>query len=154
MAKGIIGVILTMILMKTASEDRKRKKIPDSYSVSLALLGIAAAFVVPEAAFGECIAGSFAVSVPMFLITVMSPGAFGGGDIKLMAAAGILLGWKKTILAFGIAVFTGGMYALTRLIMRKDGRKAQIAFGPFLALSIGAAYWFGTEIIVWYCKIM
>jgi len=40
--------------------------------------------------------GFFAVSVPLLIIYLVSGGrAIGGGDIKLMAAAGLLIGWKK-----------------------------------------------------------
>ena len=31
---------------------------------------------------------------PMYLLTVLIPDCFGGGDIKLIAVAGFLLGWK------------------------------------------------------------
>ena len=36
--------------------------------------------------------GGLAVSLPMYLMTLAVPESFGGGDIKLMAVCGLILG--------------------------------------------------------------
>ena len=40
--------------------------------------------------------GVFSVSIPMFILAILCSGGLGGGDVKLMAASGALLGikWK------------------------------------------------------------
>ena len=80
--------------------------------------------------------GFFIVSLPMYLLTLLIPDCFGGGDIKLIAVAGFLLGWKLTLLAFfylrtdrrklcGISAFVkkntkGSTYRLWTVFMCRD----------------------------------
>ena len=66
----------------------------------------------------------------------MIPGAFGGGDIKLMAASGLLLGTASTVCAMFIGIVTGGGYAAMMLAGKKLEKKDQFAFGPFLAFGV------------------
>lgn len=87
-------------------------------------------------------------------LTVLIPGAFGGGDIKLMAAAGILLGAKLTGTAFFFSVLAGGVYGIYLLAGKKKGGKDHFAFGPFLCLGIWAAICWGNEIIGWYLGLL
>ena len=48
----------------------------------------------------DYVIGFFAVSAFLYLLYLLSKGrAIGGGDIKLMAAAGMMLGWKAIIIA-------------------------------------------------------
>ena len=62
------------------------------------------------------IIGFFAVSIPLLIIYIISDGkAIGGGDIKLMAAAGLLIGWKKIILAFFIGCLVGSIIHIARM---------------------------------------
>lgn len=61
---------------------------------------------------------------------------FGGDDVKMMFAAGLVLGWKGNVAAFFIGVITGGVYAIVMLATKKKGRKDHFAFGPFLAAGI------------------
>lgn len=76
---------------------------------------------------------------------------FGMGDIVLMAAAGIYLGWKKTIVAAGIGILIGAVYGL---IQKKRNSESQFAFGPWLAIGIAAAVFFGNEIVNWYSEML
>lgn len=67
----------------------------------------------------------------------------GGGDIKLMAAAGFLLGWRLNLAAFFTGLFSGGVYGSFLLLSGKGGRKDSMAFGPFLCLGIALAILLG-----------
>ena len=83
--------------------------------------------------------GALCVSLPMLVLCLAVPGAFGGGDIKLMAAAGLFLGWQATLAAFFLAVVSGGGYGFFLLAAGRARRGDQIAFGPFLCAGIAAA---------------
>jgi leader peptidase (prepilin peptidase)/N-methyltransferase len=84
------------------------------------------------------------------------PGGFGGGDIKLMAAAGIVLGWKGNVFAFFIAALLGGVYGIYLLVTKKKGRKEHFAFGPFLSIGIAVSLYanLGVTVICRYASML
>ena len=92
--------------------------------------------------------------VPMFLLCLVIDGAFGGGDIKLMAAAGLFLGWQNTLLAMFFGIVFGGIYGIYLLAAKKAGKKDHFAFGPFLCAGIVIAMLFGGPVLEWYCAFL
>ena len=93
--------------------------------------------------------GFFAVSVPLFIIYIVSKGrGIGGGDVKLMAAAGLLLGWKLALLALMAGCLYGSVIHIARMKISGEGRV--LAMGPYLSAGILTAVWFGNAIVEWY----
>jgi leader peptidase (prepilin peptidase)/N-methyltransferase len=77
--------------------------------------------------------------------------AIGGGDIKLMAAAGLLLGWKLIILAFLVGCMIGSVIHIIR--MRVAGADRMLAMGPYLSLGILLAILWGDTWIQAYLSL-
>ncbi len=101
----------------------------------------------------EYVIGLFAVSVPLFIIYLVSRGrGIGGGDVKLMAAAGLFLGWKYAILALMLGCLFGSVIHIAR--MKISGEGSVLAMGPYLAAGIICALWFGQPIIEWYMGLL
>ena len=124
-------------LFLIAYKDRKYMKIPNRLIWAIVLLGIFSIPFFPEINLLQRGIGVLVISVPLFLCTFILPGSFGGGDIKLMAAVGLFLGWERTLFSFVAAVLAAGVCCLLMLALKKLTRKSQIPFGPFL--SLGAA---------------
>lgn len=124
--------------------------IPNGFVITVLCIAICACFIPSEVTIIERMIGFFCISLPMFIITIAIAGAFGGGDIKLMAASGLFLGWKLCLLSFFFAVIMGGIYGMIVLLTKKKGRKDQIPFGPFLCIGMCLAVLFGNECIAWY----
>ena len=128
------------VLIRIAIHDQATMEIPDRYNLILAGIGLVsmlpAFFDIPVS---DRIAGMLVVSLPMFCTDLLVPGGFGGGDIKLMAAAGLFLGWRGSLLAAVLAFGAAGVYSLYLLISRKAGRKDAFAFGPFLCAGLAIA---------------
>ena len=82
------------------------------------------------------ILGLLAVSFPMLLISMIRPGAFGGGDIKLMAACGMILGAEGILVAASIGLCLAGGFCLAGLITGRLDRKCRLAIGPFLSIGV------------------
>lgn len=142
------------ILTVTAFVDYDTMEIPNGFVIAALISGIAAIFLFPQISLLSRLIGFLCVSLPMLLITFLIPGAFGGGDIKLMAACGLFLGWQLTLLSFFLAVLGGGAYGGWLLITKKKGRKEHFAFGPFLCVGMAAAVFIGTPIINWYAGFL
>ena len=105
-------------------------------------------FVFLEPSLISRVIGVFVISVPMLVLSLVIPGGFGGGDVKLMAVAGFLLGWPCTLLATFIGLVLGGIVGVIKLI-RKSGEK-HMAFGPYLSVGILVSMLWGMQIIFWY----
>lgn len=93
--------------------------------------------------------GLFSVSVFLYLIFLVTKGrGIGGGDIKLMAVCGLLLGWKEIILAFVLGCIIGSIVHLARMKLTKADHV--LAMGPYLAVGVMIASLWGEQMIQWY----
>lgn len=101
----------------------------------------------------DYVIGFFAVSVFLYLLIVLSKGrAMGGGDMKLMAACGLLIGWKLIILAFLLGCILGSVIHIIR--MKISGEGHVLAMGPYLAMGVALAVLFGNQWIGWYLGLL
>jgi leader peptidase (prepilin peptidase)/N-methyltransferase len=142
-------VLLTISLI-----DAKTMEIPDGLNIALASLALLSILTGPDIALLSRAIGAVIISLPLLLICIVIPGAFGGGDIKLMAAAGLLLGWQSVILAFLIGLLIGGSYGIAALITHKKSFGEHFAFGPALCTGIALAMFCGGTILDWYTGFM
>jgi leader peptidase (prepilin peptidase)/N-methyltransferase len=138
-----------LILLAVSLIDIDTMEIPDSLVLAL----IIPAVIIGWPPSAEHVIGFFAVSLPMLLLTLAIDGAFGGGDIKLIAVCGYMLGWKSVLLAFFISLIIGGGYASYLLISGKRERGTHIPFGQYLCAGVGVALLWGSEITAAYINL-
>ena len=99
--------------------------------------------------FSGYLIGFFLVSGMLLLLYIVTKRkAIGGGDIKLMAAAGLLLGWKLVILAFFIGCILGSVIHIIR--MKLAGADRVLAMGPYLSAGLFIAMLWGNSFLDWY----
>ena len=99
------------------------------------------------------IIGFFSVSIFLFLIVVLSKcRAMGGGDVKLMAVAGLLIGWQNIVLALFLGCIIGSVIHIIR--MKVSDAESMLAMGPYLSVGIFIAAMWGNDMISWYTNIM
>jgi prepilin peptidase CpaA len=98
--------------------DLRTRRVPNPLTLGIALAGLAFAATpwsglgVTSAALG--LAVGVALMLPAYLF-----GAMGGGDLKLFAAIGTLLGPKATVVAFLYTLIAGGLLAVVVAVQRK-----------------------------------
>lgn len=146
--RAALVFVLLAILTVISLTDIMAMKIPKELVRSVFVCGMAAAALFPEPGILSRIGGVFAVSLPMAGLACCVRGAFGGGDIKLMAAAGLFLGWRGIAVAFAMAILTAGGYCLYLLAAGKKDRKGQFAFGPFLCTGIAVSAFLGEMLLL------
>lgn len=134
--KALAVYVILLLLCEAAWEDARTKRIPNGIVLGIAAAGIFSIPFFPEITLTDRGIGIFCVSVPLLVITLAVPGSFGGGDIKLMAASGIYLGWEANLRAFALAVFAAGGFCIWKLLGKQLNRRERIAFGPFLCAGI------------------
>lgn len=151
--RGLLVFAFLSVLMAAAMIDYDTQIIYDSFHVIIFLLGTAAIWLFPEhGIISKCI-GTLIISVPMLLLALVIPGAFGGGDIKLMAACGWLLGTKSIVCAMFISLLAGGIYCTVLLAGKKISRKEHFAFGPWLAVGLAVSAFYGDFLVDSYLKM-
>jgi len=146
----IVAFLLLMVLVTI--KDIKTMEIPNEYILVALGLGIISAIFTHNIPLWERFVGFLCVSLPLFLIVLAVPEAFGGGDIKLMAACGFFLGFRLTLFAFFLAVLTGGSYGIWLLLAKKKQKKEHFAFGPFLCFGMAMALLFGNTLLEFYFR--
>lgn len=132
----VLTILFICILAVVTFQDIAGMEIENWCHAAIAALAFVSVHCFGSPTISSCIVGAFCVSVPMLLITLLSKGAFGGGDIKLMAACGIFLGREVIVISAVIALFLGGAYSLFLLAAGRAGRRTSFAFGPFLCLGM------------------
>ena len=152
---ALLGLAVCGILLAVALIDAETQIIPDRLNVALAVCGLLSfAFApgtLPQTLIDRLI-GALCIAGPMLALCFVIPGAFGGGDIKLMAAAGLLLGWRCTLVAAFLAILGGGAWGAWLLARRKADRKDHFAFGPFLCAGIVLSMLWGEALLTWYLQ--
>ncbi len=78
---------------------------------------------------------------------------FGMGDPILMAAGGLMYGWKAAVFAAFVAIILGAVYGLIvkYKASHSDGENIKaVAFGPFLTIGLALSSFFGTQLMDMY----
>ncbi|MCR5655192.1 MAG: prepilin peptidase [Lachnospiraceae bacterium] len=133
--------------------DARTMEIPNIFNYIIFGISVFSMLTMPGIGWLSHLIGFVCTSLPLFLITLAIPGAFGGGDIRLLAATGLMLGWKLAVLALFIGIVTGGLYGLFMLVTKKLKRGDHFPFGPYLCFGVGIAAVAGTDIINWYLSL-
>ena len=154
----VLFCVCSSILIVIAVIDERTQEIPVGLNIAIAILGIIRVILsLTHAVYSSepwyaYVIGAFVVSGLFLIIVLVTKGrGMGGGDVKLMAAAGLLLGWKHIILAMMIGCVLGSAIHIVRMNVGKKKKKSRVlAFGPYLAMGIYLTILFGNPIIEWY----
>lgn len=145
---SVIYCLLGSALIVLSVIDFRTYEIPFGINVFILVLGLIH-MVLDMHNWSNYVIGLLAVSVPLGIILLVSKGrAIGGGDVKLMAAAGLLLGWEKILLALMIGCIAGSIIHIIR--MKAAGADRVLAMGPYLALGIFISALWGDSLVSWY----
>lgn len=135
---------LFSLLLVAAVIDWREFIIPNGINLAIFLLGLVRLVTDLENWLFYLI-GMLAVSLVFLLLHILTGGnGLGMGDVKLVAAAGLLLGWPKMILAVLLGSLAGALIHSARM---KRGAGRKLAFGPYLAAGIWFAALVGEPLI-------
>jgi leader peptidase (prepilin peptidase)/N-methyltransferase len=143
------AIVLVSVVIPAAAIDLKYKIIPDKLNLAGFVLGLPLVFESRDVFFSS-VTGFLAGGGLLFLIAVVSRGGMGGGDIKLAAVLGLLLGWKQLLVALFLAFAMGGIAGLAMIVFKVARLKEPVPFGPYLALGAVSAALLGDKAVSWY----
>lgn len=148
--RSLFTALFLLMLVACASADINKGIVPDLIVLLIAVTGIINFFVIDGFSIKgltDHLIGAVCVSVPMLLITLLVKGAFGGGDIKLTAAAGLFLSWRFVLAGTLLGMFISGFYGIYLLLLKKAEKKSKIKLVPFLAYGLATVALFGEQLI-------
>ena len=153
--KLLYFLFLTFIFVTISFYDILFQEIPDSLSLpTIILAGLAGVFghfhTLSSLAIG------FAIPVAFFgTLFLASRGRWlGGGDIRIGAIMGLVLGWPKVLVGLFLAYSIGSVFSAIGLATRRIHLKSAIPFGPFLFLGAYIAMIWGDRILDWYLRLI
>lgn len=148
----LLYCLLFSALITLSVIDFRTYEIPLGINVFILTLGLIRV-VTDSANWPDYVIGLVCVSGVLFLIYWISHGrALGGGDVKLMAACGLLLGWRLIIVGFVAGCIVGSVIHLIRMKVSGEGRV--LAMGPYLSIGVMMAALWGENFINWYLKYL
>jgi leader peptidase (prepilin peptidase)/N-methyltransferase len=99
--------------------------------------------------------GAAAGSLFFLLIVLLSRGkAMGMGDVKLIAALGLLFGWPDVVVIALLAFIIGAIIAAGLLISNKKKMTDKVPFGPFIVIASSIVFFFGAGLMSAYFGII
>ena len=107
-----------------------------------------------EHLIGAAVGGGLFLAVYYGAILCLKREGIGFGDVKLMAAAGLLLGWQRTLFALLVGSVVASAVLVTLRLVRRDEEGREYPFAPFLVLGILVSLFFGAPVIEWYVGIL
>ncbi len=149
--ESLLYALLFSALLTLSVIDFRTYEIPAGINIFILTLGLIMT-VLNYTEWLDHVIGFLAVSIPLYIIIIVTDGrGIGGGDMKLMATAGLLIGWKLIILAFALGCIIGAPIHILRMKIAKADRV--LAMGPYLSIGILIAVLWGESIIRWYLGV-
>lgn len=110
--------------------DLARGRVPNSLNLAGFAAGLAStlAWKGPSALWGSLAGSLLGFSL---LFGPFALGMLGGGDVKFLAAAGAIVGWRLLLLSFLAGAAIGGLAGLL-LVLRADRRLSRVRSRLFL----------------------
>lgn len=151
-------LIFAFCLVVVSFIDLDHMILPDVFTLSGIVIGLAGAAINPEreflpALYGVLMGGGFLYAISYIYIAFRKMEGMGGGDIKLLAWIGAILGWKAIPFVILGSSIVGSIVGAVVALGSKDGLKTIIPFGPYLALAALAYILGGQALGEWYLSL-
>jgi len=155
--KFFIYTALECALLVGTFTDFMHYIIPDEITVGGLVVGLILSFIIPSlhavsihwkgllfSLWGAAVGGSLIYAAGFIGELVFRKEAMGGGDVKLMAMIGSIIGWKLALLVFFVAPFFGAAIGIYLKFVKKTDI---IPYGPYLSLATVIAILYGNKIL-------
>ncbi len=152
---SLIYFCFTAILVVITFIDIDHWIIPDIITLPGIPICFLLSFALPATSYkdsllGFLFGGGILYAIGYFYALATGREGMGGGDIKLLALIGTLLGWQGVIVTIYISSFTGTLVGVAVMLITRKGMKLPIPFGPFLALGATVHIFYHPELQILY----
>ena len=135
------GLMIAMALEQTLV-DFHTHRLARGVTMRAALVGgpllVLAAINIDETTRIATMMAAFLATLIFFLVlSFVSKGGIGSGDVRLAPVLAMFLGWlswQHVYIGLASGFILGGIWALALIVKGKASRSSRIAFGPFLCV--------------------
>jgi len=135
--------------------DIDHRIIPDVISLPGIPVFFLASLSLPTLTYLDSLLGILAGGGTLYLVAFVytlltKKEGMGGGDIKLLAMIGALIGWKGVFFTIFVSSAVGTVSGMVIMLMTRQGMKLAVPFGPFLAIGAISYIFFGPQLLAFY----
>ncbi len=146
----IFAFLFTAALIVVTFIDLEHGIIPDVITLPGIPLSVIVSVTVMGVSFLDSILGMILGGGIFYLIAVgyellAKREGMGGGDIKLLAMLGAFFGWQSLIFILLVSSLLGSIVGVGMMVMKKEGMKYAVPFGPFLSVAAVSYLFWGFE---------
>ena len=128
----LIAAVYLLVLMTLT--DFEQYMLFDAMTAPLAIIGAIYVWQMQLDLLDHAAAAVIGGGI-FLLLMIISKGALGGGDVKLIAALGLWLGSEKLLSVILAGTISGGIAAVLMILAKQKDRSSYFAYGPYFALS-------------------
>lgn len=144
---------LSMLIIITVS-DIYYQLIPDKVLLFFGVIIVSLYIIYPQLNSINALISGLVGFLTLYIIGLLGQLLFkkeslGGGDIKLYAIVGFVLGISPTFLS----IFMAAVIALIYILLFVKDKSKPLGFGPFIAIASYICLFYGQTIIEWYFNL-
>lgn len=128
-----VNFLFSVFLIIVIVTDYEQQLIFDRILLGLTLMVLLFTPLIEASMLNRVLAALFGGGL-MLILAMVTNGAIGGGDIKLLFVLGLWQGLESLIFIFMIGFCGGGLAAALLLIFKRKKRRDMFAYGPYFAL--------------------
>ena len=157
--EALIYYLFFAALLIVTFIDIDHRIIPNVITLPGIPICFAASFALPTITYKEALLGILIGGGSLFLVAwsyrlITKKEGMGGGDIKLLAMMGAMVGWQGVLFTIFVASLVGTLAGLAAMLQSRKGMKLAVPFGPFLSIGSITYIFFGTPLIDWYFNLL
>ena len=157
--EALIYYLFCAALLIVTFIDIDHRIIPNVITLPGIPICFAASFALPTITYKEALLGILIGGGSLFLVAwiyslITKKEGMGGGDIKLLAMMGAIVGWQGVLFTIFVASLVGTLAGLAAMLQSRKGMKLAVPFGPFLSIGSITYAFFGTPLIDWYFNLL
>ena len=137
-ANGFAWAVVQFVLVGIAAEDFASRRVKNAVTVPVSVLALLFRAAFDRGDFVEVLVTGLVAFLAVLALALILKGGLGMGDVKLAGMLGFLLG-LKVLPALFFGTLAAGIVAAILLSRSSAGRRATMAYGPYLALGAALA---------------
>lgn len=158
-----LSIVVVSILLVITMIDLDQMIIPDYLNMGLLIIGIISLIIpanfnglIKITIYDQLIGlgvGVILLAIVYLIEKIFKKEVIGGGDIKLIGAMGLLLGWQLVLFGIVFGSLIGSVIELPLRLIKIKKRDDLIPFGPYLVIGFLTSMFVGPLMITWYIQL-